>query len=73
MLCGDMEQNLGPKDTKYLSLWHWKLNSLAAHDFARISALKALNTTEKFYSICLSESYLDSATSFSRCLQFDPC
>ena len=46
ILCGDTEQNLGPKDTKYLSLCHWNLNSLAAHDFAKVSALKAFNATE---------------------------
>ena len=41
ILCDDVEQNPGPKDTKYLSLCHWNLNSLAAHDFAKVSALKA--------------------------------
>ena len=48
ILCGDVEQNPGPKDTKYLSLCHWYLNSLAAHDFAKVSALKVFNATEKF-------------------------
>ena len=32
ILCGDVEQNPGPKNTKCLSLFHWNLNSLAAHD-----------------------------------------
>ena len=59
ILCGDVEQNPGPKDTKYLSLCHWNLNSLDTHDFAKVSALKAINATEKFDFICLSESYLD--------------
>ena len=63
ILCGDVEQNPGPKDTKYFSLCHWKLNSLAAQNFAKVSALKALNATEKFHFICLSESYLDSIIS----------
>ena len=38
ILCGDVEQNPRPKDMKYLSLCHWNLNSLAAHDFAKVSA-----------------------------------
>ena len=58
-----MEQNLGPKNTKYLSLCHWSLNSLATPDFAKVSALKAFKVTEKFDFTCLSESYLDSTIS----------
>ena len=63
ILCGDVEQNPGPKDTKYLSLCYWNLNNLAAHDFAKINALKAFNATEKFDIIYMSESYLDSTIS----------
>ena len=63
MLCGDVEQNPGTKDTKYLSLCHWNLNSLAANDFAKVGALKAFNAMEKFDFICLFESYLDSTIS----------
>ena len=56
ILCGDVEQNPGPKDTKYFSLRHWNLNSLAAHDVAKVSALKAFNATEKFDFIYLFKS-----------------
>ena len=63
ILCGDIELNPGPKDTKYLSLCHWNLNSIVAHDFAKVSAIKAFNTTKNFDFICLSESYLDSTIS----------
>ena len=63
ILCGDIELNPGPKDAKYLSLCHWNLNSIAAHDFAKVSALKDFNTTKNFDFICLSESYLDSTIS----------
>ena len=41
ILCGNLEQNPGPKDTKYLSLCHLNLSSLAAHDFAKVRALKS--------------------------------
>ena len=63
ILCGDVEQNPGPKDTKYLSLYRLNLNSLAAHDFGKVRTLKAFNTIEKFDFICLSEPYLDSSIS----------
>ena len=60
ILCGDIELNPGPKDAKYLSLCRWNLNSIDAHNFAKVSALKAFNTTKTFNFICLLESYLDS-------------
>ena len=63
ILCGDIEPNPGPKDAKYLSLCHWNLNSITAHNLAKVSALKAFNTTKNFDFICLSESYLDSTIS----------
>ena len=64
IFCGYVEQNSGlNKDKKYLSLCHWNLISLAAHDFAKVSALKAFNTTKNFDFILLSESYLDSTIS----------
>ena len=63
ILCGDIEQNPRPNDTKYLSLCHWNLNSLAAHNFAKVSALDDFNDTENFDFICLPESYLNSIIS----------
>ena len=63
ILCGNIELNPGPKDAKYLSLCHWNLNSIAAHNFAKVSALKDFNTTKNFDFICLSDSYLDSTIS----------
>ena len=74
ILCDDIELNSGPKDAKYLSLCHWNLNSIAAQDFAKFSAIKAVNTTKNFDFICLSESYLDSAiSSVNKNLCLDAC
>ena len=42
VLCSDAEQNPGLKDTKYLSLCHWNLNSLPTHDFTKVSVRKNL-------------------------------
>ena len=61
-ICGDVELNPGPKNTKsyYFSLCHWNLNSLPAHDFSKLSIIEAYNTHHNFDMICLSENYLDS-------------
>ena len=62
-ICGDAELNPGPKHTKsyYFSLCHWNLNSLPAHDFSKLSLIKAHNTHHNFDMICLSETYLESS------------
>ena len=62
ILCDDIELNPKPKDAKYLSLCHWNLDSMAVHDFAKVSAIKAFNTTKNFDFICLSESYLETSS-----------
>ena len=64
LVCGDIELNPGPRkhDTSYnLSICHWNLNSIAAHNFEKVNLLEACNTVNKFDIICLSETYLDSS------------
>ena len=62
LLCGDVELNPGPKQNtaKKFTICHWNLNSIAAHNFAKLVLLKAYNSVHKFDIICLSETYLDS-------------
>ena len=62
LLCGDVELNPGPKQNtaKKFSICHWNLNSIAAHNVAKLVLLKAYNSIRKFDIICLSETYLDS-------------
>ena len=62
LLCGDVEINPGPKQNtaKKITICHWNLNSIAAHNFAKLVLLKAYNSVHKFDIICLSETYLDS-------------
>ena len=62
LLCGDVELNPGPKQNtaKKFSICHWNLNSIAAHNVAKLVLLKAYNSIHKFDIICLSETYLDS-------------
>ena len=61
---GDIEINPGPNKWKEnnLSICHWNLNSITAHNFLKLSQLKAYISTYKHDFICLSETYLDSST-----------
>ena len=49
-----------PKETKKnpLSVCHWNLNSLSAHNFSKLTQLKACISNYKNF-ICLSETYLN--------------
>ena len=43
IICGDVEFNSGAKEDKScdnFSLCHWNLNSIAAHDFSKLSLLE---------------------------------
>ena len=64
-LCGDVEENLGPKPSsnQIFSICHWNLNSISAHNYIKLSLLRAYLSTHRFCVICLSETYLDSDTS----------
>ena len=46
ILYGYIELNTGPKDVNYLSLCHWYLNSINAHDFAQVSAINLIQNGE---------------------------
>ena len=63
ILCGDVEPNPGPKRkvALTLSVCHWNLNSICAHNFTKLSLLRAYVSVHKFDIICLSEIYLDSS------------
>ena len=62
-LSGDVELNPGPKRNaaQTFSICHWNLNSICAHNFAKLSLLRAYVSVHKFNIICLSETYLDSS------------
>ena len=62
-ICGDVELNPGPKNTKsyYFSLCHWNLNSLSVHDFSKLSLIETYSTHHSFNMICLSETNLESS------------
>ena len=60
-LSGDVELNpsLKRKTTQTISICHWNLNNICAHNFAKLSLLRAYVSMHKFNIICLPEAYLD--------------
>ena len=64
LLSGDVELNPGPKRnySNAFSICHWNLNSISAHNYAKVFLLKAYIAIHKFDIICISETYLDSST-----------
>ena len=61
---GDIELNPGPTKSKgnTVSVFHWNLNSITAHNFSKLTQLKVYISTYKYDFICLSEAFLDSST-----------
>ena len=61
-LCGDAELNPGPKQrtAKKITICHWNLNRIAAHNFVKLVLIKAYNSVHKFDIICSLETYLNS-------------
>ena len=64
-LYGNVEENAGPKpsSTQSFYIWHLNLNTISAHNYIKLSLLRAYLSTHKFDVICISETYLDSDTS----------
>ena len=60
---GDIEMNLGPRPNPChsFSICHWNLNSLTAHNYLKVSLLRAYVAIKKFDVVCLSETYLESS------------
>ena len=62
-LSGDVQLNPSTKnkfDVNF-SICHWNLNSIAAHNYAKVFLLKAYIAVYKFDIICISETYLDTS------------
>ena len=66
-LSDDIKENTGPqpKSCDTLSICLWNLNSIPAHNFIKLSLLRAYISVDEFNVICLSETYLDSSISSS--------
>ena len=62
-LIGGVEGSPGPRANSCdcLSICHWNLSSICAHNFVKLSLLRAYIPIDKIDIICLSETYLDSS------------
>ena len=61
---GDIEVNPAPKKkaaAEHFSCCHWNVNSLAAHDYQKVSILEAYNAIHHYDLVCVSETYLYSS------------
>ena len=65
-LSGDTEENPcpKPKPCQSFSICHWNVNSVSAHNFSKVSLLRAYISIHKFDVICISETFLNSDTAF---------
>ena len=62
-LSGDVEKNPGPKSysAQYLTICHWNLNNVAAHNLIKVTLLKVYLSVHNMDIVFLSETYLDSS------------
>ena len=63
MCCGDVESNPGPcsNKTNNLTVHHWNLNGLVAHNYVKVSLISSYLHTNKVDVLFLSETFLDSS------------
>ena len=63
-LSGDIEENPGPKrnSNQSFSIFHWNLNSITAHNYLKVSFLRAYISLHNLDVVCISETYLNSTT-----------
>ena len=67
ILSGDIENNSGPRRNlnNPFTICHRNLDSISAHNFAKVQFLKAYLAVHKFDIVCLSEIYLNSSFTFN--------
>ena len=61
LLSSDVELNPEPKRVTIskISIYHWNLNNISAHNYSKLFLLKAYIAIRKLDIICLSETYFD--------------
>ena len=66
LLSGDIETNLDPRRNlnNHFTICYWNLNSISAHNFAKVQLLKAYLAVHKLHIVYLSETYLNSSLPF---------
>ena len=62
LLCGDIEENPGPKTKPdgNLSVCHWNVNSIPSHNFHKMAVLESFIAMHKFDIMGILETFLDN-------------
>ena len=68
ILNSTVDLNLIP--VKVFFICHWNLNSFSAHNFIKLSILKAYIINKKFDVVCLSETCLNASIHYVKCHNF---
>ena len=55
-----IQDQVNPSSIDAFSFFHWNLNNISKHNYAKIFLLKVYITIHKFDIICIPETYLDS-------------
>ena len=65
-ISGDIELNPGrkQKQDQSLSICHWNLNSIPAHNFQKLALLQGYISSNKVDILCLPEAFLNSDISY---------
>ena len=60
----DIKENPGPRcnSNQSFSICHWNLSNITAHNYFKISLLRAYISLHNFDVVCISEAYLDFTT-----------
>ena len=68
---GDVEENPGrkPSSSQSFSICHWNLNTISAHNYMKLSLLRAYLSTHKFDVIYISDTYLNSTSTVDENLE----
>ena len=61
-ISGGIEVNPEPKhkEDQSLSIYHWNLNSIPAHNFQKLALLQGFISSNKVDILCLSKAFLNS-------------
>ena len=63
LLCGDIEENPGPKAMSNDNIYvcHWNVNCIPSRNFQKIAVLERFVAMNKFDIFCMSETFLNNS------------
>ena len=65
-VASDIKINPEPKDksSSAFSIFHWNLNSITAHNYAKVLFLEAYIAVHKFDIVCMAQTCLDPSNAY---------